>query len=167
MLKICVSLKKIVSKITRICCLISACIMCALVTLQIVFRIFHVGFGWTDEISRYCMVWMAMFGASMMVAENADVRLEFVTKRMPKAMARVCEAVNNVLIIIFLCVLCYYGFEKAISAAGIYATSVKISMMWFYLAVPVGSVLMLVQLLCRIVIDALGGKDTVDKEAVT
>lgn len=153
MIKIFSEIRSVVSRATKFLCILTASAMCILVTLQIVFRGFHVGYGWTDELSRYFMVWMAMLGASLMVADNADVRLEFVIKRLPPKIAGICEAINNILIVIFLVVLSYFGIVKAIDAAGIYATSVKISMMWFYLAVPVGGLLMLIQLICRIVVE--------------
>lgn len=153
MVKICIALRTYLLRVTQWLCIISASGMSVLVTLQILFRFFHTGYGWTDELSRYFMVWMAMFGASLMVAENADVRLEFVVKRLPAKIARVLEAINNLLIFVFLCILCYYGFIKAFSARNFFATSIRISMLWFYLSVPIGALLMLIQLFCRIVTD--------------
>ena len=152
MLKTCILLNKWCVRFTRLCCIVTTAAMCVLVTMQIVFRIVGKGFGWTDELSRYCMVWMAMFAASLMVADNSDVRLEFVTKRLPFKMANIVEAINVGLIFIFLCVLGYFGLEKAFSASAINATSMKISLMWFYMAIPVGTILMIIQLICRTVI---------------
>lgn len=165
MIQFCAYLRAGLSKATQWLCIISASVMSILVILQILFRFFHTGYGWTDELSRYFMVWMAMFSASLMVADNADVRLDFVIRRLPRRLAGFLEAVNNILIFVFLGVLCYFGFVKAISAVNIYTTSVRVSMMWFYLAVPVGAILMMVQLICRIVINYFGREKVREEEA--
>jgi TRAP-type C4-dicarboxylate transport system permease small subunit len=124
-----------------------------MVTLQIAFRILSVGHGWTEELSRYAMVWMSMVGAVLMIAFDSDVRLSFFIDRLPKKIAKVLYLFSNILIFVFIAVMVWFGFIKAFDNRLIQATSVNISMIWFYLAVPLCGLLMIIQLVCRLILE--------------
>ena len=124
--------------------------MTAIVLLQIACRYIGVGFGWTEELSRYLMVWMGMLGASMLVRDKNDMRMEFMLKRFPISVQNIFEAVSMILIFLLAFLLFWFGGARAFKIGmEVKATSLDIVMMPFYLAIPTGGLLIMLHIIAR------------------
>lgn len=146
------SLSKALVKVAEVICVIALAFMSLAVLLQIILRFAGTGLGWTEEMSRYFMVWMTIVGASLMIVGDSDIRAEFLIERLPEKIRKFLYILNSALVLCFLLVMTYFGVIKAYDAINITATSVKISMAFFYAAIPAGGFLMLMQLILRLYI---------------
>lgn len=120
-----------------------------LVLLQIILRVFGTGFGWPEELSRYMLVWMTMISAGLLIQENGDVRIELFVNKLPCKVAALLESINNILMSLFALTMVYFGWIRSEDGLEIQMVSLKLSMVWFYIAIPVGGLLILIHLIFR------------------
>lgn len=104
----------------------------------------------TEEFTRYALVWMVFLGSSYAIRDNSHFRMEILLDRLRGRTLAWVSLCANFLLGMFLVFLAAEGvvalpfqFEQTIP-------TLNVSMFWFYLAVPVGAALMLLNLLPRI-----------------
>ncbi len=142
---------RIVNKTLEIATIIILSVITVLVTVEVVLRY---GFGESlyiaEEFTRYALVWMVFLACSLAVADKSHIRVEvFVNLFHGKNRAWV-NLVAHLLFIVFLVFLIVEGmvalpfqFEQIIP-------TLNVSMFWFYLALPVGGALMVLNLLPQV-----------------
>ncbi|MGE0719195.1 MAG: TRAP transporter small permease [Alphaproteobacteria bacterium] len=123
-----------------------------LVTLEVALRyLFLESLVIADELSRYLMIWVAFLGAALCVRDDLHVRILVLVAMLRGRARRAIETIAGLGSCAFLAVLLYEGARILPSVRDQDTTTLGVSIMWFYLAMPVGSALMLVFLAAAIV----------------
>ena len=104
---------------------------------------------WGEEIVRYSFIYLAWIGAASAVRERAHIRIDVILHYLgPRAKALVYIFGDLVMFVVALIAL-YWSFETvAVSwKFGSVSHGLRISMVWFLMAVPLGFLLMVVRLI--------------------
>lgn len=120
-------------------------IMSAIIIIQVVFRfILHAALPWSEELTRYLMIYIVFFGAAYAVRYNKLMRVEFVETILPqKAQKWYFLLMNAVLIFTFL-VITIAGFEFTRMALNQRSPGLHVRMAYVYVAIPISGILMMV-----------------------
>jgi len=105
---------------------------------------------WSEEAARYLFVWVSMIGSALAIRKGSHFGLDFLIRRMPKFRPIVAPMVIIVMIA-FLVVVLKTGIDETRLASMQFAMTFPMRMHWAYLALPVGSGLMLFHLLINLV----------------
>ncbi|MCD6392869.1 MAG: TRAP transporter small permease [Planctomycetes bacterium] len=98
---------------------------------------------WTDEILRYVNIWVVFLGAGLAVKHCEHLHVSFLAEKLFGDNRReLVRQIRLAIVILFLAVIAVAGIAKTVRAAGSQAQMVPISIGWFYLAIPVGCLLM-------------------------
>ena len=126
--------------------MIGACAMLviasALGVFQIVTRfVLEQPAEWSEILIRVSLIWMVFLGIPMAFRQGAMVSVDVLYRWSPPRIKRVLDAVVSVAALALMLVVLWYGFDYAMrgrvqSMAGLES----ISMVWAYLALPVGAV---------------------------
>lgn len=114
--------------------------------LQVILRYFTIislrPFAWGDEIIRLSAIWVIFLGISVGIRENAHFSVElFLNKvRNPKTRNILVKSLDILAIVVFLIVM-YQGYRYTITNLKSWLQNIRISMAWFYAAIPVGALL--------------------------
>ena len=108
-------------------------------------------FFWTEEMSRYLMFYMVLIASSIAIRENSHPTLLFIVKDFPPKIKKVWLFLVNVLVFIVLLFIFYEGYLMAVDSLIMKTPALRISYFWVYLALPIGSCLMIVQLVLKII----------------
>jgi len=108
--------------------------------------LFHFPLFWADELARMSFIWMIMFGSVVGVEENTHFRMDYFYNKLPKRAAKIVFAISLFFISAFLIVLCWQGIVLCQNIVGVKSAGLGIPMYIFYLAIPIGAFLMLIQL---------------------
>lgn len=123
----------------------------AMVSVEVVLRY---GFGKslfiTEEFTRYALVWMVFLACSLAVADNSHIRVEFVVNLFKGKMRACINLAAQMLFIVFLVFLIVQGTIALPFQRDQIIPTLNISMFWFYMAMPVGGLLMVLNLLPQI-----------------
>jgi TRAP-type C4-dicarboxylate transport system permease small subunit len=130
-------------------------VMAVIVNLGVFYRyVLLAGLPWSEEVPKFCMIWMGFIGTSMALRRDQHIGFYAVIERLPEKAHLFVKLLGNFLILFFLIFLIRWGFFLAF-AVGPYSVSPQtgISYLWLLLVVPVAGIFMTLQLLMKI----LGG----------
>ena len=109
--------------------------------------------GWTEELSRYMMIWMALLSVALCIWRHEHVGVTMFVKKLPRLLAKFMIFVSNGLILYFLYVLARYGFMMAEGGKAQLSTALHTTMKWWLMAVPVSATVCIVMLVCKMILD--------------
>ena len=156
-------LKKFFSNFELVISAIILYILIAVSTASVLSRYFlPTPVTWSDELSRFLFMWLAMLSCPFAVAAGAQLCVDMVPtlllKNFPKAKLAL-RLFCNVGFIIFAVALCVVGFEATVATKEISA-AMKLPMTIVYSCIPLGSVLTCV----RLVLDSIKAVRNFGKE---
>ena len=134
-----------------ICALLASGIMSTSVILGILTRyILFTPLAWTEEIARYAMVAMGFFGMTIVLDKRENVRIDFLFNKFPIVARKILEIVFDILIIVFVSTLIYQGYLFTIEAKNHSIVILGVSMMYFYMFLPLCASVMLIKVIKRV-----------------
>jgi TRAP-type C4-dicarboxylate transport system permease small subunit len=116
----------------------------AVVTLQIIARVFFDAFSWTEELSRYLLVWSTFLGASMGFKRGAHVAITFVVDQFSGRLRQWVSILIHALSILFFVVGIIYGIQMIHQQVYQISPAMGLSMRVVYLAIPLGFATMVI-----------------------
>lgn len=124
--------------------------------LQVVGRYFDPAhaISYAEEVIVYLIIWAIMIVSSQLVRRDGHVRPDLVLRLLSPRWLRLVEIFNCLVAIVFCGALVWYGWEIVDTSLLINETSstdLQFPMWIYYLALPVGSALMLVRYVMRLV----------------
>lgn len=119
--------------------------MTVLVFLQVLFRyVLNSPLDWSEELSSFAFVWMALLGASIGLRGNLHPRLDIFFDRFPHGLQKIVMVLINLSIIFMLVVLFYFGLQLTISMRMQRTAALGYSVSFVYLVLPISALIMLV-----------------------
>ncbi len=119
--------------------------------LQIAARyLMRIPFPWVEELARYLMVWTGFLGSSLAIRRGSHLGFSMLVDRLPRAINLLISCGVSVGIMVFLGFLIKYGWFITAFVRNQSSPTLPVTMFWVYLAIPVGSGVMLLQILCAL-----------------
>jgi len=100
---------------------------------------------WTDELSRFLMVWLAVFGWIVASRKRIHVRIRFFQDRLPKRAHTAAELAIQSAMTLFGALVAAYSVGLIGKNHDLQATSLPISMAWMYLPMVIGGAITALQ----------------------
>ncbi len=136
------------NRICEVALIILLAAMAVVVFLQVLFRyILHLPLFWTEEFARYCLVWASLLGAAVALKRGEHIAVTFFLDNFPKRAARALTVVAQISVILILAVMAWGGIKLVLVTSAQISPALRISMAVPYLALPIGSVIMLFHVL--------------------
>jgi C4-dicarboxylate transporter DctQ subunit len=110
--------------------------------------------SYAEEVIVYLIIWAIMIVSSQLVKRDGHVRPDLVLRLLSPRYLRIVEIFNCLVAIVFCAALVVYGWQIVDTSLLIDETSstdLQFPMWIYYLALPVGSALMLVRYIIRLV----------------
>ncbi len=111
---------------------------------------------WGEEVVRYAFIYLAWIGAASAVKERAHIRIDVLYHMVPPRVKALLYILGDLVMLVVALFAVYWSFETvAVSwKFGSVSHGLRVSMVWFLMAVPVGFALMIYRLLQSILRDA-------------
>ena len=143
-MKIIHDIDKVINKILRFIVIIMLSVLSVVVFAQVLFRIVHLSIPWSEELSKYLLIWSTFLGAAICIRKGSLVGLEFLKNSMSEEKQKILQTILNLIVCAMLLFLINVGFW-AVRRVWFQITPVlKLSMGLMYAAIPIGSVFMLI-----------------------
>ena len=108
--------------------------------IQVVSRyVFNASLGWTEEVARYCFIWVNMLGASILVKRKGHATIDFLVANLKGVKKQIHRTLICGLTLFVAGVLIYQSFLLMPVVMHQSSPATGISMLYVYLAVPVGA----------------------------
>ncbi|ARF14035.1 MULTISPECIES: TRAP transporter small permease [Sporosarcina] len=131
-------------------------VMTIVIILQVFMRyVVESSLTWSEELARFCFVWLIYIGISYGVKRARHIRVEALLSVFKRRGKYVINMIAHLMFLFFALIAVYYGFTiyQAIKDTGQVAPSIRISMSIMYLGMPIGMLLTSVRLIQRIYIE--------------
>lgn len=99
--------------------------------------------NWSVDLAQGLFVWVVYLGASLAAREDRHIGVSYFVDLLPPATKRAVTAAGNILVIVFLGCVVYYGIQVSIVNVNRQLTSVPISYSFITIAASVGCFLMM------------------------
>lgn len=115
--------------------------------------------GWAEQLAKYLMIWAAFLGASLGIKEGAHIAVNVLVDILSPTLQKVCTVAGTLLMTGFLLITAYQGILFTMKVVTHTDPLVwEMSLAWAYAAIPVGAILMLVQLVILVRSNGIGNK---------
>ena len=110
MMKIIHDIDKVINKILRFIVIIMLSVMSVVVFAQVLFRIVHLSIPWSEELSKYLLIWSTFLGAAICIRKGSLVGLEFLKNSMSEEKQKILQTILNLIVCAMLLFLINVGF---------------------------------------------------------
>lgn len=117
--------------------------MIAVITLQIVSRVFFNAVSWSEELARYLLVWTSFLGAAMAWQRGRHITVDFVVDALPGRLRLAVRAMAIVVSIAFFALVIHYGIRFMQMQSFQVSASLRIPIRYVFAVIPLTAVLML------------------------
>jgi TRAP-type C4-dicarboxylate transport system permease small subunit len=97
--------------------------------------------SWSEEGSKYLMVWLTFLGTPIALRRFAHINIDLLAKAMPARIQQALHFIVSVIIIFTMSIVFWKGVEFSQLGMRQVASSFNLSMLYMYIAVPIGSAL--------------------------
>ena len=127
---------------------------------QVFFRfVLNNSLSWTEELARYCFIWMHMIGASLLIEANGHATVTVILDLMHGAVRKVFDILIELIILFNGVVMLHSGWVLSYSSRNNLSTAMSVPMWMINSSVAVGGLLLVFQALVRIAV-ILAGEQT-------
>ncbi|MCW2308509.1 TRAP transporter small permease [Rhodobium gokarnense] len=119
--------------------------------------IFNFSLTWPEEASRYLMIWVVMLSGSLLVKDEQLVCVDFFDRFWPRRILAYRNALFRLLLAGLLGIMLWKGLDAADFGWRRTSPALHLSWFWIYLAIPVGSALMLFHMVVLALRDLVRG----------
>lgn len=123
---------------------------------QITFRFFNTSLTWTEELSRYSMIWMTFLGAAYAVSTRAHIGMELFVERAQGLTKKFLIVIASVISSVFFAMMIIKGYELSMRVMDQSSAVLQIPMGIVYLVIPISGVILLVNILYVTVLELKG-----------
>ncbi|MGI6224967.1 MAG: TRAP transporter small permease [Peptococcales bacterium] len=119
-------------------------------TAQVVFRVFFTALSWSEELSRYLLVWGTFFGATLAHKRGYHIALTFAIEAFGSEMKKIFTIIINILSIVFFGFVIFYGTKMIEMQVFQISPALALPMKYVYLCIPFSLVIMIIHSLANI-----------------
>ena len=99
---------------------------------------------WTEELARYLMVWVVFLGVAVLLRSGRLIAVELMV---PQGAAKVIRLGSVAICLLFFSIVASIGFDWARMSTMEVAPVTRIAMNWVYLAMPIGALIAIANLI--------------------
>ena len=111
-------------------------------------EIFSYSSIWGEEIVRYAFIYLAWIGAASAVRERAHIRIDVIMQYVPSQVKTLIYILGDLIMFAVAIIALYWSFETVMVSwkFGSVSHGLRLSMVWFLAAVPIGFTVMIFRL---------------------
>ncbi len=145
-------ISEIIDRLVSIICIALTGLMFLSVLYQVIGRYFiSTSIAWTEETARYCMIWLAFLGASMLVRSNENSSVTFIKDRLPKNIRKAVDLSILVVMLVFMLIIFAISISQVGYSLNEISPALRISMFIPKSSILFGSLIVSLQLIWKIV----------------
>jgi TRAP-type C4-dicarboxylate transport system permease small subunit len=119
-------------------CVILA-VMVLVVGIQISARFLGISVIWTSEVTQYLLLWLTFLGMATVYRSSGHIAVDLCVKMLPQAVRDFEQRGVHLALAVFFAVFAGVAVDFMWTIRASRAATLDMSMMWPYLALPVGS----------------------------
>lgn len=129
-------------------------VMICVTLAQVIFRyVVAAPLPWSEEMARYCFVWIVFLGGAVGLARGIHLGVDLVVNMLPPPLRRAMDALTSLLIGGFACVVIYASVPVLNMNMFQRSPALGVQMTYIYMAIPISMGLILLICAERVIRD--------------
>ncbi len=144
------ALKKIDANLERWALLVFYVLLVVTMATEVIRReVFAYSSIWGEEIVRYSFIYLVWIGAASAVKERAHIRIDVLLHYVPNVVKALIYILGDLVMFVVAAVALFWVYETVAVAwkFGAVSHGLRVQMVWFLMAVPIGFSLMIFRLI--------------------
>lgn len=112
-------------------------------SIQIIARVFFEALSWSEEITRYLLVWSTFIGAGCVYKRGGHINVSFIQDRFKGKANKYVKILVHLICIAFFIIAVYYGVIYMMKQGAQSSPALGIRMNLMYMSIPIGCGVML------------------------
>lgn len=112
------------------------------ISLQIIFRVFFDALTWTEEVSRYLLVWSTFLGATLAYKRSMHISVTFCVNLFKNTAKKIIIIFSIVASLVFFLVVTYFGIKYMSMQSHQVSAALRVPMRWVYIVIPISFTVM-------------------------
>lgn len=117
--------------------------MVVITGLQIVCRTWFTALSWSDEVTRYLLIWSTFLGSTVVYRHNGHISVTLLHDAVSPRAARILRVLVHVICFVLFAVLLYYSTRYCVNLKKT-ATAMPIKMKYIYMCIPISMAISMV-----------------------
>ena len=120
-------------------------------SIQIIARVFFTALSWSEELTRYLLVWSTFIGAGCVYKRGGHINVSFIQDKFKGKANNYAKILVHLICIAFFIIAVYYGVIYMMKQGAQSSPALGIRMNLMYMAIPIGCGIMLLHALNAII----------------
>lgn len=139
-------INKLSDFLDKICCkliITILAIMVATTSLQIISRVFFSALSWSEELTRYLLVYLTFLGASSVYKRNGHISVLAIQQLLPPRFKRYISIIVIIIGSTFFTIATIYGLKYMGLQGNQLSAALRVPMKYIYMSIPIGFSIMI------------------------
>jgi TRAP-type C4-dicarboxylate transport system permease small subunit len=123
------------------------------ITIQVIFRSFFTSFSWTEEVSRFLLIYLSMLGSAMAYNKDRHISVKLFHDKLKEKTSCIINIIINTLSLAFFVFLINFSIELIRRQQYQVSGALQVPMQYIYMSIPISMSAMLVFCLGKITYD--------------
>ncbi len=111
-------------------------------SMQIVFRVFFRALPWTEEVSRFLLVWATFLGATLAYRRGMHIAVTFVVDAVPGRLRQAVRGAALLIALVFFALLLQTTVNYIALQSRQLSAALRLPMRWVYMVMPISLAVM-------------------------
>ena len=144
--KVLTPVSDVLDKVCSVLIVVMLGLMVVITGSQIICRTWFTALTWSDEVTRYLLIWSTFLGASVVYRHSGHISITFVQDLVPARAGKAMRVLVHAVCLALFTVLLYYSSRYCMKLNKT-ATALPIKMKYIYLCIPISMAIMMVHAL--------------------
>jgi TRAP-type C4-dicarboxylate transport system permease small subunit len=114
---------------------------------QIVCRLFFTSLSWSEEATRYLLIWSTFFGAGCVYKHSGHISITVLQNLVPEKVSRILQLLVHVLCMVLFALIVWYGIVYFGKQGKQLSPALRLPMRYVYTCIPIGCGIMFIHAL--------------------
>ena len=133
-------------------------LMVVITTAQIICRTWFTALSWSDEVTRYLLIWSTFLGATCVYRHSGHISVTILQDKVPARIGQIMRVAVHAICLVLFAVLLHYSIRYC-GKLNKTATALPIKMKYIYLCLPISMGVLIVHALTMMVHEILGERE--------
>lgn len=135
-------LSDVLDKIMENVIFVMILMMVVITGAEIVCRIFFTALTWSEEATRYLLIWSSMLGAGCVYKHGGHIAVTALQDHMPPKVKKGMKIAVQILCLLLFILITYYGIQYYHKQGSQTSAAMKIPMKYVYMGITIGAAVM-------------------------
>jgi len=123
-------------------CILLITVLVVIITIQVIFRVFFTAFSWTEEVSRFLLIYLSMVGTALAYRKGSHISIRLFHEKLSVHSGRIIDVVIHLACLVFFMLMIRFSIQLIVKQQFQVSGALQLPMQYIYMSIPISMVAM-------------------------